>query len=58
MKFIILVSLLFNFSYALDFFVIPVTDNIAFNYFFSFPVWITIVSIPVMMSLTILKHIK
>jgi len=58
MKFIFFISLIFNFSYALDFVVIPVTDNNAFNYFFSFPVWMTIISIPFIMALTMLKHIK
>jgi|GEM_PF-5798337 len=58
MKFIFFISLIFNFSYALDFVVIPVTDNNAFNYFFSFPIYITLASVPFVMALSILKHIK
>lgn len=58
MKYILILFLLINSSYALDFVVIPVTSNNAFNYFFSFPIYATIIAIPFVMAISILGRIK
>ena len=58
MKAIFLICFLINFAFSMEMIVIPVTDNLAFNYFFSFPVWVTILSIPMVLALSILKLVK
>lgn len=58
MKIFILLLTFFNFSFAFDMVVIPATDNEAFNYFFSFPLWVTIISIPMILAISVFRHLR
>lgn len=58
MRYLAIFLFLINSSYALDFFVIPVTSSPSFNYFFSIPLYATIVAIPLVMAIAILGRIK
>ena len=58
MKSLLLICFVINFAFSMEMIVIPATDNLAFNYFFSFPVWVTILSIPMVLALSILKLVK
>lgn len=58
MKYVTLLLLIVNSSYALEFVVIPVTSNTPFNYFFSFPVYVTLIAIPLFMAISFLGRVK
>lgn len=57
MKYIILSLLLLNPLFALDFYVIEVTNNQVFNYFFSYPITILFIVLPLIALLDLLKKV-
>jgi len=58
-KMILLLFFSFTYSFAsMEFVVFEITQSPAFNYFFSFPVWIAILSIPMYLALTVFRHLK
>nr|WP_316722520.1 hypothetical protein [Sulfurospirillum sp. 'SP'] len=42
----------------MSYIIFNVTDNPAFNFFFSFPVWTTIICIPMVLGLSALRYLK
>jgi len=42
----------------MDFTIFQVTTNNAFNYFFSIPMWILILSVPMLLAFSVFKHLK
>lgn len=55
-KITLILLLLSNFAFSMDFTVFKVTSSDAFNYFFSFPVWVAILTIPVLLVFFIFRH--
>ena len=56
-KIILILLFLYNSVFAVDFAVITITDNEALNYFFSFPIWTMIISLPFIAILNLIKKI-
>lgn len=57
MKILIILFLVYNSVFAVDFAIIELTDNVALNYFFSFPIWTMIISLPFIAILNLIKKI-
>ncbi|MDY3204477.1 MAG: hypothetical protein RBR70_05340 [Arcobacter sp.] len=57
MKILIILFLVYNSVFAVDFAIITITDNEALNYFFSFPIWTLIISLPFIAILNLIKKI-
>lgn len=57
MKILIILFLVYNSVFAVDFAIITITDNEALNYFFSFPIWTMIISLPFIAILNLIKKI-
>jgi hypothetical protein len=57
MKYLILISLLLSPSFAFEFYVIEVTQSQSFNYFFSYPMTVLFITIPMIALLDFLKKV-
>lgn len=56
-KIFLFLVLIYNSSFAVDFFIIEVTDNQALNYFFTFPIYTMLISLPFIALINLLKKI-
>lgn len=56
-KILIILFLVYNSVFAVDFAIIELTDNQTLNYFFSFPIWTLIISLPFIAILNLIKKI-
>jgi len=57
MKYLLLVLVFCSSAFSLDFYVIEVTDNQPFNYFFSYLMTILFISLPLVALLDFLKRL-
>lgn len=57
MKILIILFLVYNSVFAVDFPTIQLTDNEALNYFFSFPIYSMFTALPFVALLTLFKKI-
>lgn len=42
----------------MEYAIFTITTNDAFNYFFSIPMWILILSVPMLLAFSAFKHLK
>ncbi len=42
----------------MGFTIFEITTNASFNYFFSMPIWVTILSVPMLLVFSVFKHFR
>lgn len=57
-KFIFLLILIYSNSNAMNFDIISITSDSAFNYFASLQIWLLIISSPMYLVISLLKYAK
>jgi len=57
-KYFILFYLLVSNSFAMDFTVLNITDDSAFNYFASLQIWLFIISAPAYLLISLIKYVR